>query len=85
MAQELNLDPKEVSKVWTAYWKFIKNHISSLPLKGEITEEEFSKLNPNINISSLGHLTCSYDRILKLKRKRSNENVEHQENETNVH
>lgn len=68
VAQQLNLDVKDVKKVYIAYWQYIKNHIQQLPLKENITEEEFNKLRTHINISSLGHLTCSYRRMLSVKK-----------------
>ena len=67
VARELNLDYKDVHKVYIDYWHFIKDSIQQLPLKQDITEEEFSKLKTSFNISSLGHLTCSYGRMLSIK------------------
>ncbi len=69
VAKELNLDYKDVHKVYLAYWQFIKDSIQQLPLKKDITEEEFSNLKTNFNISSLGHLTCSYGRMLNIKKR----------------
>lgn len=68
IAQQLKLDIKDVKTVYLAYWDFIKNSIQQLPLKENITEEEFDKLRTHINISSLGHLSCSYRRMLGVKK-----------------
>ena len=40
-AKQLNLPVKFVGEVYTAYWKYVRNYLSSLNLKDDITEEEF--------------------------------------------
>lgn len=73
----MNLDYKLVHKVYYDYWKFIKEQIEQLPLKEDITEETFNNLKTSFNISSIGHLTCSYRRILNIKKKNErNQNLE---------
>lgn len=55
--------PKEIiRKVYNSYWRVVREHFSSLPLKEDITEEEFNSLKPSINISSIGKLYVTYDR-----------------------
>ena len=46
----------------------MKKHISSLPLKEDLTEEDFSKLRPNVNIPSIGKLYVTYDRYINAKK-----------------
>lgn len=53
-ASELNLPPKYVWEVYKSYWMAIRIHMSSQPLKGDLTEEEFNNLKPNVNIKSIG-------------------------------
>lgn len=74
VAKEFNIPPREVYKIWTAYWRFIKDSIQQLPLKENITEEDFNKLQTSINLSSIGHLTCSYRRMVNIKKKKQNGN-----------
>ncbi len=69
LSKELDLPKEVIVKVYKAYWKSIKEHIQSLPLKDNINEEEIKKLKINCNIPSLGKLECSYDRLLKIKQK----------------
>lgn len=69
VSEELNLSLEVVDKVYKAYWVFIKDTINSLPLKENINEEEFTKLRTNFNIPSLGKLSCTYDRMLKVKKR----------------
>lgn len=69
VSRELNLPREVVDKTYKAYWLFIKNHIQSLPLKENLNEEDFAKLRTNFNISSLGKLSCTYDRMLGMKKR----------------
>ena len=69
VSRELNLPRKVVDKTYKAYWFFIKDHIQSLPLKGNLNEEDFAKLRTNFNIPSLGKLNCTYDRMLGMKKR----------------
>ena len=69
VSRELNLPKEVVDKTYKAYWLFIKNHIQSLPLKENLNEEDFAKLRTNCNIPSLGKLSCTYDRMLGMKKR----------------
>ena len=81
VSQEMGLPPEVVDTAYKSYWKFIKQTIQSLPLKDDISEEEFAKLRTNFNIPSLGKLTCTFDRMMGVKKrfkyiKRLRENAE---------
>lgn len=39
VAEELNLPEELVSRTYDAYWKFIRETISSLPLKNDLSKE----------------------------------------------
>lgn len=80
---ELNIPYTTVWNVYEAYWKFIRNHISSLPLKEDITEEEFSKLKTSINVPSLGKFHLDWDRLCI--KKKEHERFKHKKAETDVH
>lgn len=67
VSQELNLPKDVVSKTYKAFWLFINQSIQTLPLKDNLSNEEFLKLRTNFNIPSLGKLTCTYDRMLNMK------------------
>ena len=66
LARELNLPKEVIKQVYKSYWVFIKNHINNLPLKEELTKEQFNKLRTNFNIPYLGKLYCNYDRWVRL-------------------
>ena len=81
VSQEMGLPPEVVDTAYKSYWKFIKQTIQSLPLKDNISEEDLTKLRTNFNIPSLGKLTCTFDRMVGVKKrfkyiKRLRENVE---------
>lgn len=62
ISRELALPEKCVENTYKAYWTFIKETISQLPLKNDLTKEEFNKLRTNFNIPNLGKLSCIYKR-----------------------
>lgn len=68
IALELNLSEDLVERTYKAYWKVLKEHITSLPLKQDLSEEEFLKLRPNVNIPSIGKMTVTLDRYKKMKK-----------------
>lgn len=67
VSNELGIKESIIKDSYNAYWKFIKDTIEGLNLKEDLTEEEFNKLRTNINIPSLGKLTCTYDKYKKTK------------------
>lgn len=69
VSQETNIPFEVVDAAYKSYWKFIKQTIQSLPLKDDISEEEFAKLRTNFNIPSLGKLTCTFDRMTGVKKR----------------
>lgn len=62
VAEDLHLPKRFVDKVYRAYWKAVNEHITALPLKDDLTDEEFSKLQPNVNIPSIGKLYVTGER-----------------------
>ena len=68
VSQETGLDKKLVDKTYRAYWRAVKEHITSLPLKQDLTDEEFLKLQPNVNVPSIGKLHVTLDRYHRMKK-----------------
>lgn len=68
VSKELGLPERLVDKTYRAYWRSIKEHITSLPLKDNLSEEEFLKLQPNVNIPSIGKLYVTPDRYRRMKK-----------------
>ena len=66
VAENNGLDKAFVGKVYRAYWKALRQYIKSLPLKKDLTDEEFHQLRPNVNIPSIGKLHVSFDRYRRL-------------------
>lgn len=69
VSEELDLPKEVIDRTYKAFWLFINQTIQSLPLKDNISEEDFAKLRTNFNIPSLGKLTCTYDRMLGVKKR----------------
>lgn len=69
VSKELDLPQEVVKKAYESFWGFIKNHIKELPLKEDLSEEEFNQLRCNFNIPSIGKLACTYERFKAIKEK----------------
>ena len=67
VSEELDLPKELVENTYKAYWNFIKDTIEELPLKTELTQQEFRNLKTNINIPSLGKLHCTYNRYIGIR------------------
>lgn len=66
---QTGLPVSKVDKVYHAYWKALKRHIESLPLKEDLSDKEFMELRPNVSIPSIGKLHITLDRYRALKSK----------------
>ena len=86
LSKELNLSKEAILNAYKAYWKFIREKISSLPLKKNLHEDDFNKLRTNFNLPSLGKLSCNYDRWQKIRTitKYNIENDQYKKSETDV-
>lgn len=69
LSKELDIPEDTILKVYKSYWKFIKDTIKDLPLKEDITEEEYNKYKTSFNIPYLGKLACPYKRFTGMKKK----------------
>ena len=49
VSEEMNLPKGVVDKTYKAFWLFINQSIQSLPLKENLSEEDFAKLRTNFN------------------------------------
>lgn len=68
VANDVNLSCTLVDRTYKTYWRTIREYISSLPLKENLTDEEFLKLKPNVNIPSIGKLYVTLDRYRRMKK-----------------
>ena len=69
VSQEMDIPLEVVDTAYKSYWKFIKQTIQSLPLKDDISEEDFTKLRTNFNIPSLGKLYVTWNRLIGCKKR----------------
>lgn len=66
---DTGISPDIIDKAYKAFWLYIRDSIQALPLKEDMTEEEFKSLRPNFNIPSLGKITCTIQRYEGVKEK----------------
>ena len=67
VSKELDLPEELVKGTYNNYWGFIRDTIEQLPLKEDLTQDEFSALRTSINIPSLGKINCTYERYIGMK------------------
>lgn len=67
LSEELQVPTEVVDTAYKSFYSFIRESISNLPLKDNLTEEEFRSLKTNFNIPALGKLHCTYERYLAMK------------------
>lgn len=81
---DIGISPDIINKTYKAFWLYIRNSIQTLPLKQDITDDEFSALKPNFNIPSLGKLVCTLDRYKGVKKRfQYIKNIRNKHEETN--
>lgn len=68
VSKKLGLSKELVNKTYKAYWKSVKEHITTLPLKKDLSDKEFMELQPNVNIPSIGKLYVTIDRYKAMKK-----------------
>lgn len=69
ISESLGLPKRIVDRAYRSYWRAVREHISSLPLKDDLTDEQFSQLQPNVNIPSIGKLYVTFDKYKWIKEK----------------
>ena len=61
VSKELGVDEEVVKHVFNITWDFIKERISKLDLKRDLTEDEFNNMKAAFVLPNLGMLGCNYD------------------------
>ena len=83
VARNLSVDYKLVEQVYKSYWFFIKEHVSSLPLR-DLSQEEYDSTISNINLPFLGKLYVDYNKLAKYQEQRKlYKDVKAEENKAN--
>lgn len=67
VSKDMGLSKSITDRIYKAYWKAVRDHITSLPLKEDLKDEEFLQLQPNVNIPSIGKLHVTLDRYHRVK------------------
>lgn len=96
VAADTGLPTRLVDRSYRAFWKAVREHIKSLPLKEDLTDGEFMALQPNVNIPSIGKLYVTIGRYRRMKEchemienrygnSKNNSNAEDKESEAPIH
>ena len=64
VSEDLNIPVDTVRLAYKTYWKFIKEHISELPLK-ECTEEQLEDMKCCFYLPYIGKFYCNKDTFKK--------------------
>ena len=59
-ANDLGFDKKLVDKIYRVYCKLIVDKLASLPLKKDLTKEQFNELQTSVNLPSIGKIYCDW-------------------------
>lgn len=68
VSTKLGLPPQVVKEAYESYWTYIRNNIKALPLKEDLSKEEFDKLRTNFNVPSIGKMSVTWERYLGKKK-----------------
>ena len=68
VAVSTGLNRKLVDKTYKAYWRAVREHIESIELKKGLSDEEFERARPNVNIPSIGKFYITLDKYRRLLR-----------------
>lgn len=69
VSKDTGISEEIVNKAYKGFWLFVKDTIQNLPLKEDLSEDEFMSLRTGFNIPSLGKLGCTYQKYKKVKDK----------------
>lgn len=64
---DLDLPKEVVETAYMSFWDYIRESIQALPLKEDLSKEDFENLKVNFNIPSIGKLYITWDRYSALK------------------
>lgn len=67
VSEELGVSERAVERIYMEYWKSIRRHISSLPLKEDLDAKAFSLLKPSVPLPHLGRLYVTLEDYMKKK------------------
>lgn len=70
VSDEIGLPKRDVDRVYRAYWRSVREYIASLPLGENLSDEEFLKLRPNVNVPSIGKFFVTLEHYRGVKKKR---------------
>jgi len=92
VAGETGLPAELVEKTYRAYWRAVREHICSLPLKEASSWDELRGLKPCVNIPRIGKLVVTGGRFTALRegygkrtKEKSEDNAAYKDSAPDVH
>ena len=82
LSYKTGLSEKDIEKIYTRYWMFIKKYIKDLNIKSCATEQELQSKRPSIVVRGFGRFFTTLYRINKINKrdKRNKRYVQIQKN-----
>lgn len=69
VSKELDIPVEVINEAYLASWRFMRSKISELPLREDLTEEQFAALRTNFNVPFLGKLCVTNKRYLGVRKR----------------
>lgn len=69
VSSNTGLQVQLIINTYKSFWRFIKENIEALPLKEDLSEEDFEGYKKNFNLPYLGKLYCNFEDWEKIKKK----------------
>lgn len=60
-AKEMGMTKTVVKKIYMTFWRGVRDHIKGLPLKTDLTKEEFEQMKVSVNIPSIGKIYVPWE------------------------
>lgn len=67
VAEKYNLSYESCKLAYKSMYRFIYEHIKELPLKQNLTDEQFNALRPNFNVPHLGKFFVTLEDYKRVK------------------
>lgn len=89
VSAETGIGEDTVRRVLKAFWRAVREHVRSLPLKEGLTEDDLMRLRPNVSVQGMGKLSVTPGRYVRVREKyerlNKSDNDTHNEGKAHVH
>lgn len=78
------MEEKQIKKINSLYWKFIRDSYASLPDLKTIDEEGFNKCKTVFHVPCIGKFYCTFQTITNLNKYNNDRNKDFKKSKTDV-